>query len=174
MRFKISRPKVIGIAILAGILLLSLAFGCSGPKGVQVSPGTQGTTGPKGSAGPPEPARPAAVQTQACIIIDPNVAATTVSSVKVYGSGFEPGQSVLIRLAGTQKLSEEGGAVIEVGNPPLENAVPNDSGAFQAQNVSPETLVKYYKLKPGVYSLTAEQKGVVIASAPLVLTAPKK
>lgn len=159
MRFKICRLMVTGGVALAGILVLCVALGCAGAPPAQKAP-----------EAPPA----AATQLKASIVLDPQVASTTAAAVVVYGSGFEPGKAVLIRLAGTWKY-EEKERTMEVVAPPLSSAVPNDYGAFALRGgdaPSPRQLVTYYKLKAGVYTLIAEQNRVVVASAPLVLTAP--
>ena len=145
--------KGIAIALLSSILVLAL-IACAGPQGesgqpgLPGNPGNPGAAGPQGAqgepglpglpghpgnpgpAGPPGPQGPSgaagapAVSPEASVELSKSAIATAGDSVTVRGSGFLPGEPVVLQLRVDENLS------IIAGGARGAQVQANEAGAF--------------------------------------------
>ena len=132
--------------------------GVAGPSGSQGMPGPQGPQGPRGPAGPAGAdgidgelvVSPASVMAGSTLFDYPIHTAVSGGALRVWGSGFNPGESVLIQVGDT---SVPGGS-----------AEANSSGAFSVMTGAlPNSIL------PGVYTLWASGDMGTMVSSPLVV-----
>ena len=147
--------KGIAIALLSSVLMLAL-IACQGPPGepglpglpgapgnagepglqgpqgepglpgLSGYPGNPGPAGPPGPPGPPGPAGSPAVSPEADIMLNKSSIATSGDPIMVHGSGFQPGEPVVLQLRVDQNLS------IIAGGARGAQVTANEAGAFSA------------------------------------------
>ena len=172
-------PSAVAVALLlSALIVLSLAcsgaegpagpqgeagaLGPSGPQGETGPPGRQGETGPPG---PPGPAGPVGIGTLSSgAAIAPSKSRVVFDEpLEIRGSGFEPGEQIVIRLL-----------IDEVNQPIVGEGVgnqisANESGAF----VLEIDAVGEGPIRPGVKTLIASGANGSVASAPLTIAAAR-
>lgn len=164
--------------LLSALIVLSLACrGAEGPAGPQGeagapgSAGSQGETGPpgrQGETGPPGPPGPAGPVGTEALSSGASIALSKSRVVfdeplEIRGSGFEPGEQVVVRL-----LIDEVNQPI-VGGGAGNQASANESGAF----VLEIDAVGEGPIRPGVKTLIANGANGSVASVPLTITAAR-
>ena len=147
--------KGIAIALLSSVLMLAL-IACQGPPGepglpglpgapgnagepglqgpqgepgipgLPGHPGNPGPAGPPGPPGPPGPAGSPAVSPEASVTLNKSSIATSGDPIMVHGSGFQPGEPVVLQLRVDQNLS------IIAGGARGAQVTANEAGAFSA------------------------------------------
>jgi hypothetical protein len=126
--------------MLLSLLVLPLALACAPPAEEAVSPG-------------------------ASIVVVPSTIPLSVGGaarVKVYGSGFTPGDRVAIGMVG----------LVEGKDAWFDTATPSEFSSFTAKvnGSGLGALIRGRKVKPGVYTVIARSDAGITCTAPLVIT----
>ena len=126
---KIFKSKSIVVSLVFSIMIMSLACagsegpaGLQGPQGLPANPGAPGAQGP---AGPSGDLSSAGISSYSTIIISKN-SLTMSEPFEVHGSGFIPGEPIMISLQIDSSLSPI------VGDGSSAQVVANGAGAFVA------------------------------------------
>ena len=143
--------------------------GPQGPKGDPGEPGLPGNPGNPGNPGPPGPPGqqgvpgPVGVSPQAMIVVDKMQVATSGDPITVMGSGFLPGEPVVLTLMINSDDS------IIVGGQRGAQVTANEAGAFSASFDEIGGAQSSQDQAMGYRTLLADGAGESKASAPLMI-----
>jgi hypothetical protein len=138
--------------------------GLQGDTGLPGNPGNPGNPGAPGSQGPSGPAgSPASAIPKANIVISKSVM-TMTEPFQVWGSGFEPGEPVIIKLAIDQSASPV------VGGARGSQVTANGAGAFKVSFDFVSEKSGFIDRAGGVASLHAAGSDGSVASVPVLIT----
>ena len=169
------------LALISSVLMIAL-IACQGPPGepgpqgpkgdpgepgLPGNPGNPGNPGPPGPPGPPGLQGPAGVSPQAMISVDKMRVAASDDPIMVMGSGFLPGEPVLLTLMINSDNS------IIIGGHRGAQVTANESGAFSATFDEIGGAASLQNQAMGLRTLLAEGAGESMASAPVtIVSAP--
>ena len=143
------------------------AKGDPGEPGLPGNPGNPGNPGPPGPPGPTGPPGPAGISPQAMIAVDKMQVAASGDPIMVMGSGFLPGEPVVLTLMINSDNS------IIVGGQRGAQVTANESGAFSASFDEIGGASSSQDQAMGFRTLLADGAGGSRASAPvMVVSAP--
>ena len=144
--------------------------GAPGPQGPQGDPGlpglpgNPGNPGAPGAQGPAGPAGPAAEGSDSAGLVISKSTMTMSEPFQVWGSGFEPGEAVMLKLAIDQSASPV------VGGSRGAQVTANGAGAFKVSFDFVTDKAGFIERAGGVASLHAEGSNGSTASVPVLIT----
>ena len=165
---KVSKFKSISVSLFFSSIIVML-IACSGPQGPagdqgpQGLPGNPGAPGAQGPAGPPSSSSDfAQISSSATIVISKN-SLTMSEPFDIHGSGFIPGEPVMISLQIDSSLAPV------VGDGSSAQVVANGAGAFSVSFDSMTTNSDIISRANGITTLIAEGGQGNLASAPVTI-----
>ncbi|MFC2018587.1 hypothetical protein ACFLU4_01350 [Chloroflexota bacterium] len=161
MRSTTKQIRVIGAVLTLFIIVVMVLTACAGPQGAA---GPRGAAGPAGAAGAPGMAATAPTAT---IVVSPTTMVNKFARsfrINVAGSGFVPGEAVVVALKGGLTAGEVGRVDIYLTTTDI---IVNDQGAFSAAL----GFGRLSSLDVNAYSIMAVGDMDSVAEAPLVIIA---
>ena len=161
MRSTTKQVRVIGAVLALFIILVMILTACTGPQG------PAGPRGPAGAAGAAGAAGMAATAPTATITVSPTTMENKFSRrfrINVAGSGFKPGEAVVVALRGGLTAGEVGRVDIYLTTADI---IVNDQGAFSAAL----GFGRLSSLDVNAYSIMAVGDMDSMAETPLVIIA---